>query len=118
MAEKTKLQPKEAATVMDDFLKETESVLYACLLDSGGKRLAEYTASGWKDDAGSLRDSLSRLACEESFERTFIEDELGTIAVCRIPEGLVLITVVEPNLPLGAVSMSAGKLAKELENVV
>ncbi len=102
---------------MERLLKDEDFILYACLIDGSGKRLAEHENEKNKDNMAAIRKSVHELISAYTgggLNRAFIEDEQGTIAVYRLFEDLFLLTVAEQGSPLGAVSMNAGRLVEEL----
>ena len=117
-ADKNKID-HNAGEVMEKMLQDEDFILYACLINADGKRLAEHTSEKNEENMASLRSSVHELTSEyprEGLNRAFIEDERGTIAVYRVLDDMFLLTVAEQGSPLGAVSMNAGKLVEELEN--
>ncbi len=107
-----------AGKVMEKTLQDEDFILYACLINNDGKRIAEHVSEKNEENMASLRSSVHELTSEyprKGLSRAFIEDERGTIAVYRVLNDMFLLTVAEQGSPLGAVSMNAGKLAEEIE---
>ncbi len=116
-------QPAEkiaaAARILESSIEEEDHVMYACLMDETGKRVAEKEGAKTVEEARSIRSSLHGLAQgypRGGLARAFIEDEMGTIALYCVAGDLYLAVAAEPGSPLGAVSMTAGRVAERIKS--
>jgi hypothetical protein len=98
---------------MGDFL------LHLCLLDGEGRLLGEAHGSRAEN-----RDLAPVVAAMAEFARTyprgemkrmFIEDEAGTVVLAGVPGERLLLAIADRGAPLGAVSVTLGKLLAKLD---
>lgn len=98
---------------MGDFL------LHLCLLDGEGKLLGE--AHGSRAESGDLSPVVTAMAGfartypRGEMKRMFIEDEAGTVVLAGVPGERLLLAIAERGAPLGAVSVTLGKLLAKLD---
>lgn len=103
---------------LSEFVDATDFALHACAVGPDGQVLASVNAA--EESPEGMEDLLSTLQGlvqyhpRGSLNRILLEDELGTVALVRLPDGGSLIVVAREDASLGAVSMGVGRLATGL----
>jgi hypothetical protein len=101
---------------LDSFVSSNPWALHACAMGPDGVLVAEARREdGAPSPLGPLR-SLLEAWPRAGLRRTLLEDDLGTVAVVRLPDGKTLVVAAARGVALGAVSMTVGKLASSLES--
>ena len=99
------------------FIKETDGMQYACCLDPKGRVFVEArggqtaTDTLYSQKLVKLLLELSRVYPREGLRRVLLEDKLGTLVLLSTKTGHTLILMAQPQLSMGAVSISANNLA-------
>ncbi|MFH0823355.1 MAG: DUF4388 domain-containing protein [Pseudomonadota bacterium] len=102
-----------------EFTAAGEHILHACVISNEGNlRAAADSRTGTPDGVEALRSLAVHLLKSHpraDLSKVFLVDALGTVVLVRLQTGDCVMVVAGKEATLGAVSMSAGRLAAGLE---
>lgn len=105
-----------------EFVSSNDFALHACVISADGKlRAAANGRDGCPQGVEQLRVSLCSLLQSyprENMNRAFLVDQQGTVVLIRLSNGSGVIVIANKDATLGAVAMSVGRLATDLEQGV
>lgn len=111
---------RTAESILASCIEEEDHIAWACLMYGSGEPVAE-SARAAEAAFKDLRESMGKLAGDyprRGLARAFIEDGGGTMAILSVSQDLYLAAAAEPGSPLGAVSMTAGRMAEKLKQEI